>query len=81
MVKVNPFYSKLPGSYLFAQIAKKTADFKVANPGFKIHRLGIGNTTEPLTPTVLKGLREGVRKLGKMLRLILDMEKKEEIKD
>lgn len=64
MATINKNYDKLQGAYLFSEIAKRTEDFVKRNPGVKIMRLGIGDTTEPLTPTVIKGLREGVKKLG-----------------
>ncbi len=51
--------------YLFPEIGRRVSRFQRQNPGKKIHRLGIGNTTEPLTPAVLAGLREGVDRLSK----------------
>ena len=35
MVTVNQNYLKLPGSYLFSNIAKKVSAYKEANPEFK----------------------------------------------
>ena len=66
MATVNPNYDKLPGSYLFSEIAKRTKAFQAANPDIKIMRLGIGNTTEPLPSKVIDGLRLGVDKLSKV---------------
>ena len=34
------------------------------NPGVEILRLGVGDTTRPLTPSVIKGLKNGVKKLA-----------------
>ncbi len=64
MVRINKNYDKLQGAYLFSEIAKRTKDFTDKNPGVEISRLGIGDTTQPLTPTVIKGLTEGVEKLS-----------------
>jgi len=64
MATINKNYDKLQGAYLFLEIAKRTKDFIEKNPGIEILRLGIGDTTEPLTPTVIKGLKEGVKKLA-----------------
>ncbi len=64
MARINSNYSKLSAGYLFPEIARRTREFQKANPNATIMRLGIGNTTEPLTPAVLKGLHEGVDKLG-----------------
>ena len=52
MVKVNDNYLKLPGSYLFSTIGKKVTAYAAANPDKKIIRLGIGDVTQPLSPTV-----------------------------
>ncbi|OGI95499.1 LL-diaminopimelate aminotransferase [Candidatus Nomurabacteria bacterium RIFCSPLOWO2_01_FULL_42_17] len=64
MATINKNYDKLQGAYLFAEIAKRTKNFIEKNSGVKLMRLGIGDTTLPLTKTVLKGLEEGVKKLG-----------------
>lgn len=34
------------------------------NPGVKVKKLGIGNTTESITPAVISGLKNGVDKLS-----------------
>lgn len=58
MFEVNQNYAKLPGSYLFANIGRKVKAFSEANPDKKIIRLGIGDVTEPLTPAVVKALKD-----------------------
>jgi len=64
MATINKNFTKLATGYLFPEIAKRTKAFLAQNPGVEILRLGIGNTTEPLTPTVIQGLRRGVEKLA-----------------
>lgn len=64
MATTNPNYDKLQAGYLFPEIAKRTRAFAAANPGAAVMRLGIGDTTEPLTPTVVAGLHRGVDKLA-----------------
>jgi LL-diaminopimelate aminotransferase len=64
MARTNGNYDKFGSIYLFAEIARRTKAFSEKNPGMKIMRLGIGNTTEPLTPSVIKGLHLGVDKLA-----------------
>lgn len=64
MVKVNENYLKLPGSYLFSTIAKKVAAFSEANPDKEIIRLGIGDVTRPLTPTILSAMHQAVDEMG-----------------
>ncbi|MBI2431137.1 MAG: LL-diaminopimelate aminotransferase [Candidatus Levybacteria bacterium] len=64
MATINSNYDRLKASYLFSEIAKRAKAFAEKHPGAKVMRLGIGNTTEALTPTVLKDLIKGVEKLG-----------------
>ena len=64
MAKVNAHYAKLAAGYLFPEIAKRTREFSDANPEAQVMRLGIGNTTEALTLTVVAGLHAGVDKLA-----------------
>jgi LL-diaminopimelate aminotransferase len=64
MAKVNAHYGKLAAGYLFPEIAKRTREFSAANPDAQIMRLGIGNTTEALTPAIIEGLHAGVDKLA-----------------
>ncbi len=64
MVKINENYQKLQGSYLFSTIAKKVAEYTAANPDRKIIRLGIGDVTRPLTPSVIKALHDAVDEMA-----------------
>src|SRR3989344_1867704 len=66
MATINKNYSKLQKGYLFLELAKLANDFIKRNPGVKIMRLGVGDTTEPLTPAVIKGLHQGVDKLARV---------------
>lgn len=65
MFKINDNYLKLPGSYLFSNIAKKVAAFSEANPNKKIIRLGIGDVTQPLAPAIIDTLHSAVDEMGK----------------
>ena len=60
MVKMNENFSKLPGSYLFAEIARRTAEYSAANPGKELIKLGIGDVTEPLSPAVISAMHRAV---------------------
>jgi len=64
MVRINSNYRKLSAGYLFPEIGRRVKQFREQNPQAEVHRLGIGNTTEPLTPHVVDGLTEGARRLG-----------------
>ncbi len=64
MFKINENYLKLPGSYLFSTIAKKVKEFSEENPEKKIIRLGIGDVTLPLAPSVVSALHGAVDEMG-----------------
>lgn len=64
MATTNPHYDKLNAGYLFPEIARRTREFVQANDGVDVMRLGIGDTTEPLTPAVIAGLHSEVDKLA-----------------
>ncbi len=60
MAYVNENYLKLPGSYLFADIDRKVAEYKNQRPDADIIRLGIGDVTKPLVPAVIHALHKAV---------------------
>ena len=60
MFKINDNYLKLPGSYLFSNIAKKVEAYSQAHPDKEIIRLGIGDVTQPLAPKIIETLHEAV---------------------
>lgn len=64
MATTNQHYKKLEAGYLFPEIGRRTREFLAANPGAEVMRLGIGNTTEPLPPSIIEGLHRGVDKLA-----------------
>lgn len=65
MAKINQNYNKLPKTYLFSEIARRAKSFAEKNPGVELLKLGIGNTTLPLTFSAIEGLRKGVDLLKK----------------
>ena len=60
MPHINEQYLKLPGSYLFSEIARKVNAYKEAHPEAELIRLGIGDVTRPLPPSVIRALHEAV---------------------
>ena len=64
MARVNEHYRKLAAGYLFPEIGRRTREFQQQHPDAQLLRLGIGNTTEPLTPSVIAGLHNGVDQLA-----------------
>jgi len=64
MVKRNPNIAKLPAGYLFPEIGRRRRALLERQPDAQIISLGIGNTTEPLTPHIVEGLQNAALKLG-----------------
>ena len=64
MVKINDNYAKLPGSYLFSEVARRIAAYSAANPGAKITKLSIGDVTRPLAPAVIEAMHKAVDEMG-----------------
>ena len=64
MVKVNDNYLKLPGSYLFSEIAARVAKYQEEHPDKEIIRLGIGDVTQPLAPAIISALHSAVDEMG-----------------
>lgn len=64
MYKINENYLKLPGSYLFSNIAKKVAAYKEANPQKDVISLGIGDVTQPLCPAVIDAMHKAVDEMA-----------------
>lgn len=60
MARINDDYLKLPGSYLFADIAHKVEAFKQMHPETELIRLGIGDVTRPLPPSIIAALHKAV---------------------
>ena len=50
MVKVNENFLKLPGSYLFSEVARRIRVYNEAHPPASIIKLSIGDVTRPLVP-------------------------------
>lgn len=64
MARINPSYRRLTAGYLFPEIGRRTREFQTAHPDARILRLGIGDTTEPLVPSITGGLHGAVDKLA-----------------
>lgn len=64
MVKINENYAKLPGSYLFSDIAQRTAAFSERHPDAQLIKMGIGDVTHPLVPVVVDAMHKAVDDLA-----------------
>lgn len=65
MAFINENYLKLPGSYLFSEIARRVNQFKKDNPDADIIRLGIGDVTRPLPSAVVEAMKKAVEEMGR----------------
>lgn len=65
MFTINENYLQLNDSYLFSTIAKKINEFTQSHPEADIIRLGIGDVTLPLPPSVMDALHKSVDEMGR----------------
>ncbi|MGF0068911.1 LL-diaminopimelate aminotransferase [Candidatus Spyradosoma sp. SGI.093] len=62
---LNPYYSRLPESYLFSTIAARIAQYRDTHPSARIIRLGIGDVTRPLVPAVVEAMHAATDEMAK----------------
>ncbi len=66
MLKVNENFLKLPGSYLFSEVARRIRVYSEAHPGAEIIKLSIGDVTRPLVPAVIQAMHKAVDEMGRL---------------
>ena len=64
MFHINDYFTRLPGSYLFAEIARRVKAYSAAHPDADIIRLGIGDVTRPLAPAVIEAMHKAVEEMA-----------------
>ena len=64
MANINENYLKLPGSYLFAEIAHRVAAYKETHADADIIRLGIGDVTLPLPRVSIDAMHRAVDEMA-----------------
>ncbi|MBN2153326.1 MAG: aminotransferase class I/II-fold pyridoxal phosphate-dependent enzyme, partial [Candidatus Lokiarchaeota archaeon] len=65
MARINENYHKLQSRYLFSEIGKRTRDYMERNPKAPVIKLGIGDTTQPLPPAIVKAFHDGVDEMAR----------------
>ena len=65
MTKINQNFLKLPGSYLFSEVARRISAYCAGHPDAKIIKLSIGDVTRPLAPAVTAAMHKAVDEMGK----------------
>ena len=61
---MNEHFLKLPGSYLFSDIAKKINTFRITHPKQDVIRLGIGDVTRPLPQACIQAMHKAVDEMA-----------------
>ena len=64
MVQINENFLKLPGSYLFSEIARRVAAYSAAHPEKSLIKLGIGDVTLPLPQAVTEAMHKAVDEMA-----------------
>jgi LL-diaminopimelate aminotransferase len=64
MVHINENYFKLQSGYLFPEIGRRVREFQKENPEARIIRMGIGDVTQPLAPSVIRAFHQGVDEMS-----------------
>ncbi len=64
MAQINDNYFKLQAGYLFPEIGRRVREFQKANPEADIIKMGIGDVTQPLAPSVIRAFHEGVDEMA-----------------
>ena len=64
-MKINSNFQKMKPSYLFSEIAKRTAEFRSAEPDKDIIRLGIGDVTRPLCPAAVEAGKRAAEEMSR----------------
>ncbi len=64
MAFVNENYLKLKAGYLFPEIGRRVRAYAEANPNQKVIRLGIGDVTRPLAPSIVNAMISAATEMG-----------------
>ncbi|MCE1198255.1 MAG: LL-diaminopimelate aminotransferase [Marinilabiliales bacterium] len=64
MARINENYLKLKAGYLFPEIGRRVREYAQAHPEKEIIRMGIGDVTQPLVPSVVAAFQEGVSEMA-----------------
>jgi len=64
MAQINENYFKLQAGYLFPEIGRRVREYQKEHPTADIVRMGIGDVTQPLAPTVIRAFHDGVEEMS-----------------
>lgn len=63
-MNINENFLKLENNYLFTQINREVTSFSKENPEIEIIKMGIGDVTKPLVPTIIDAMQKAVSEMG-----------------
>jgi LL-diaminopimelate aminotransferase len=66
VVRINEHYLTLKPTYLFSEIARRVKAFATAQPDARLIRLGIGDVTLPLAPSIVRAMHEAVDEMARV---------------
>jgi LL-diaminopimelate aminotransferase len=61
---MNEHFAKMPGNYLFSEIARRVELCVKEHPDWHLIRLGIGDVTKPLCAAVVSAMHQAVDEMG-----------------
>ncbi|WP_411823287.1 LL-diaminopimelate aminotransferase [Leptospira sp. 'Mane'] len=64
MTRINENYLKLKAGYLFPEIGRRVKAYSDANADKRIIRLGIGDVTLPLAPSIVNAMVDAAKEMG-----------------
>lgn len=64
MAQINENYLKLKAGYLFPEIGRRVRAYREAHPEKNIISMGIGDVTQPLSPTIITAFHAAVEEMG-----------------
>ena len=64
MFAINENYLSLPHNYLFAEVRRRTEEYKKENPQAELIQLGVGDVTLPLVSAVVEAMEKAVEEMG-----------------
>ena len=64
MVKINENYLLLQNSYLFVEVNRRSEKYMAENPDKNVIKMGIGDVTKPLVPTVINAFKDAVDEMA-----------------
>jgi len=65
VARINDNYQKLRAGYLFPEIGRRVRAFTQAHPQAQVIRLGIGDVTEPLAPSIVTAMHAAVDEMAR----------------